>query len=121
MGVYGVGTGGAAALVAAAWRPAIVGTVVTRGGRADLARPILHKVRAPSLLCIGGRDLDLAHQSRDCLRLLPPQSRMLLIPGASTCLDEPGSIATLGRAASTWFFRHLPPAPVFRAKAPEGR
>src|SRR5205085_6535494 len=50
VGYFGASTGGGAALVAAAQRPAAVGAVVSRGGRPDLAGLALPHVRAPTLL-----------------------------------------------------------------------
>src|SRR5581483_6622915 len=56
LGLFGASTGAAAALVAAAARPARVGAVVSRGGRPDLAGEALPRVEAPTLLIVGGRD-----------------------------------------------------------------
>src|SRR5262249_15570326 len=44
LGYFGASTGAAAALVAAAERPEVVGAVVSRGGRPDLAGPALPQV-----------------------------------------------------------------------------
>ncbi|MDP9020403.1 MAG: phosphoribosyltransferase, partial [Actinomycetota bacterium] len=49
LGLFGASTGAAAALVAAAHRPAWVTAVVSRGGRPDLAGPALSSVRASTL------------------------------------------------------------------------
>ncbi|HYZ32091.1 MAG TPA: alpha/beta hydrolase, partial [Crenalkalicoccus sp.] len=54
IGYFGASTGAGAALVAAAERPEVVGAVVSRGGRPDLAGPALARVRAPTLLIVGG-------------------------------------------------------------------
>ena len=56
IGYFGASTGAAAALVAAAERHDVVGAVVSRGGRPDLAGPALMRVRAPTLLIVGGND-----------------------------------------------------------------
>ena len=56
IGYFGSSTGGAAALVAAAELPQNVIAVVSRGGRPDLAGDALIKVRAPTLLIVGGKD-----------------------------------------------------------------
>ena len=56
IGLFGASTGAAGALVAAAERPGEVGAVVSRGGRPDLAEDALPRVRAPTLLIVGGRD-----------------------------------------------------------------
>src|ERR1044071_10445538 len=54
IGYFGSSTGGAAALVAAVDVPQYVGAVVSRGGRPDLAGGALPKVKAPTLLVLGG-------------------------------------------------------------------
>src|SRR5690606_15377944 len=56
VGLFGASTGGGAALVAAARLPGRVGAVVSRGGRPDLAGDALPRVRAPTLLIVGGND-----------------------------------------------------------------
>jgi dienelactone hydrolase len=119
--LLGSGTAAAAALLAAADRKDVVGAVVARGGRPDLAMPVLRRVRCPTLLCAGGRDLDVVRASQQCLPLLPPGSRMLLIPGAGPAFDDPSAIASIARASSIWFHRHLAPAPCLGAFAPEQR
>src|SRR5438067_122885 len=48
VGYFGASTGGGAALVAAAERPELVGAVVSRGGRPDLAGPALGQVQSPT-------------------------------------------------------------------------
>src|SRR5207249_1143197 len=53
VGLFGASTGAAAALVAAATRPDLVRTVVSRGGRPDLAADHLANVRQPTLLIVG--------------------------------------------------------------------
>ena len=53
---FGASTGAAAAIVTAANNQEIVKAIVTRGGRPDLAGGYLNKVRAPTLLIIGGDD-----------------------------------------------------------------
>lgn len=56
IGLFGASTGAAAALIAAAHRPEAVGAVVSRRGRPDLAGDALARVRAPTLLIVGGQD-----------------------------------------------------------------
>jgi putative phosphoribosyl transferase len=51
---FGASTGAAAALIAAADRPDLVRAVVSRGGRPDLAGEALSRVKAPTLLIVGG-------------------------------------------------------------------
>jgi dienelactone hydrolase len=56
VGLFGASTGAAAALATAAARPAQVRTVVSRGGRPDLAREVLPRVCQPVLLIVGEKD-----------------------------------------------------------------
>src|SRR5207248_6389779 len=56
IGYFGASTGAGAALVAAAERPSAIGAVVSRGGRPDLAGSWLGRVKAPTLLIVGGED-----------------------------------------------------------------
>jgi len=56
LGYFGASTGAAAALVAASYDPTIC-AVVSRGGRPDLALQRLSKVRAPTLLIVGGKTM----------------------------------------------------------------
>src|SRR3954462_13045260 len=56
VGLFGAGTGGGAAIVAAAREPGKVGAVVSRGGRPDLAGDALPAALCPTLLIVGGND-----------------------------------------------------------------
>jgi len=56
VGYFGASTGAASALVAAAQYPGIVESIVSRGGRPDLAGEALGRVKAPVLLLVGGAD-----------------------------------------------------------------
>jgi len=56
LGYFGASTGAAAALVASARHPGLVAAIVSRGGRPDLAGPLLREVAAPTLLIVGAAD-----------------------------------------------------------------
>ncbi len=56
IGLFGASTGAAAALVTAAKHPELVKSVVSRGGRPDLAGDSLPNVKAPTMLIVGGHD-----------------------------------------------------------------
>src|SRR5438477_7617722 len=84
LGYFGASTGAAAALVAAARRPGVIGAVVSRGGRPDLAGAELTRVRAPTLLIVGGADGPVIDMNESALRDLGPAVKQLVIvPGAS--------------------------------------
>ncbi|WP_428939128.1 dienelactone hydrolase family protein [Fontivita pretiosa] len=109
VGLFGASTGAAAALVAAAQRADVVGAVVSRGGRPDLAARALPKVRCPTLLIVGGEDdivIDLNHRA---MRLMNCPARLEIIPGAGHLFEEPGALDQVARLARDWFARHLRP------------
>ena len=58
IGYFGASTGAAAALIAATERPNVIGAIVSRGGRPDLATPpeTLTRVYSPALFIVGGND-----------------------------------------------------------------
>jgi dienelactone hydrolase len=107
IGYFGSSTGGAAALVAAVDVPQDVGAVVSRGGRPDLAGEALPKVRAPTLLIVGGEDdvvIELNEQARDRMRC---KVKLEIIPGATHLFEEPGALEKVAQLASEWFALHL--------------
>ena len=111
LGLFGASTGAASALRVAAVLPAEVGAVVSRGGRPDLTgEGLLRKVKAPTLLVVGGRDDEvirlnqLAHAS-----LIACASEMTIVPGATHLFEEPGALDAVAALAAHWFLRHLQP------------
>ncbi len=107
IGYFGASTGAAAALVAAAERPAVVGAVVSRGGRPDLAGPALARVRAPTLLIVGGNDFPVLELNRRALRELRAEAELSIVPGATHLFEEPGALEEVARLSAQWFTRHL--------------
>jgi dienelactone hydrolase len=108
LGAFGSSTGGGAALAAAAERPDRFRAVVSRGGRPDLAGPALARVRAPTLLIVGARDVVVVELNRDALDLLgAKEKRLELVPGATHLFEEPGTLTTVASLAADWFARHL--------------
>jgi dienelactone hydrolase len=115
VGYFGASTGAAAALVAAAERQEVVGAVVSRGGRPDLAGPALPRVRAPTLLIVGGADGPVIDLNREALARLRCPEHLVIIPGATHLFEEPGALEEVARLARGWFERYLaPPEPVAR-------
>jgi len=107
IGYFGASTGAAAALRVAAQRPDHVGTVVSRGGRPDLAGTTLPLVRAPTLLIVGGNDLQVIELNEEALRLLRCEKDLVIVPGASHLFEEPGALDEVAGLARWWFLRHL--------------
>ncbi len=110
IGYFGASTGAAAALWAAAQPSAHVGAIVSRGGRPDLALPVLAQVRAPTLLIVGGRDEEVLRLNQKALGPLGRESRLTVVSGATHLFEEPGTLEEVACLASEWFIRHLAPA-----------
>jgi putative phosphoribosyl transferase len=107
VGYFGASTGAAAALVAAVERAKVVGAVVSRGGRPDLAGSALERVEAPTLLIVGGNDLQVIELNQMAFARLKCEKRLAIVPGATHLFEEPGALDEVARHAAQWFLRHL--------------
>lgn len=107
VGLFGASTGAAAALVAAARRPEGVQAVVSRGGRPDLAGDALGKVRAPTLLIVGGADTEVLALNHEAYGLLHCEKRIEVIPRATHLFEEAGALELVAGLACAWFLEHL--------------
>lgn len=108
IGLFGTRTVAAAALLAAAGAPAQVGAVVSCGGRPDLAGAHLTRVRAPTLLIVGGEDSAVLEFNRLALRAIPCTKKLEVVPGATHLFDQPGTLDVAAGLAGHWFEQHLP-------------
>jgi putative phosphoribosyl transferase len=106
-GIFGASTGAAAALIAAAHRPAIVRAIVSRGGRPDLAEESLDEVAAPALLIVGGRDPVVIELNQQAFARLKGPKALQIVPGATHLFEEPGALDEVSRLARDWFVRHF--------------
>ncbi len=111
IGYFGASTGAAAALIAAAERPGVVRSIVSRGGRPDLAGESLAKVRAPTLFLVGQKDdpvIELNREAFDELRLLgDDEKKLAIVHGATHLFEEPGKLEQVAHHATGWFTRFL--------------
>lgn len=107
VGYFGASTGSAAALIAAARHPERVAAVVSRGGRPDLAKDVLPKVQAATLLIVGGDDEPVLTWNRDAFRELTCTKDIAVISGATHLFEETGSLEQVAEVARNWFVRHL--------------
>jgi putative phosphoribosyl transferase len=103
IGYFGASTGAAAALIAAAKKAPHVYAVVSRGGRPDLAGPYLGKVRAPTLLIIGGNDTVVIGLNKEAAAKLRCDTQIAIIPGATHLFEEPGTLENVAKQACDWF------------------
>ncbi len=111
VGLFGASTGAGAALVAAAARPSTVEAIVSRGGRPDLAGEFLRLVHQPTRLIVGGRDPAVLELNRKAAQMLPGESRLDIVSGATHLFEETGALEQVSRLARDWFLRHLEPLP----------
>jgi putative phosphoribosyl transferase len=107
MGYFGASTGAAAALIAAAERPAIARAVVSRGGRPDLAGAALPRVAAPTLLIVGGSDEPVIALNREAMTQMKTETRIEIVPGATHLFEEHGALEQVMDLATAWFRHHL--------------
>jgi putative phosphoribosyl transferase len=108
IGYFGASTGAAAALIAASDNDAEIGAVVSRGGRPDLAGAALPKVRAPTLLIVGGADDPVIPLNEEAYEKLRGVKRLEIVPGATHLFEEPGTLERVAELASEWFTNYLP-------------
>ena len=108
LGLFGASTGAAAALQLAASRPDEIAAVVSRGGRPDLAGgEALARVRAPTLLIVGGEDHAVIELNRQALRELTCEKELAVVRGATHLFEEPGALTEVARLAARWFKGYL--------------
>jgi putative phosphoribosyl transferase len=107
IGYFGSSTGGGAALVAAAELPNEIGAVVSRGGRPDLAGDALPKVKAPTLLIVGGEDQVVIELNEQARLQMKCECKIEIVPGATHLFEESGALERVAKLAAEWFLRHI--------------
>jgi len=107
VGLFGASTGAAAALVAAAGRPAAVRAVVSRGGRPDLAAAALPAVQAPTLLIVGGFDDTVRDLNAQARAAMTAPVDLVVVAGATHLFAEQGTLEQVADLAGDWFSVHL--------------
>ena len=103
LGYFGASTGAAAAVRAAAEFPKDVKAVVSRGGRPDLSMEYLSKVRASTLLLVGGRDVAVLELNKQAMKNLLSEKKLEIVPGASHLFEEPGKLEEVAKLSIDWF------------------
>jgi pimeloyl-ACP methyl ester carboxylesterase len=107
IGYFGASTGAAAALIGAAEHPDVARAVVSRGGRPDLAKDALRRVRAPTLLIVGGDDEPVIEMNRDAMGQMTGPVKLEIVPGATHLFEEPGTLEKVMDFTANWFARYL--------------
>ena len=105
--LFGASTGAAAALIAAAEVPDHVQLVISRGGRPDLAGDGLPRVQAPTLLIVGGRDLEVLDLNKAAAAQLRGPVEIAVVPGATHLFEERGALDRVVELAVGALRQHL--------------
>ena len=104
IGYFGASTGAAAALQAAA--EIRINAIVSRGGRPDLAKN-LDKVKAPTLLIVGGYDDVVIELNKKAHEKIKAKKKLVIVPEATHLFEEPGKLEEVSRLAKEWFVKYL--------------
>jgi putative phosphoribosyl transferase len=108
VGLFGASTGAASALQVAAMPGMHITAVVSRGGRPDLAgKEVLARVRAPTLLIVGGDDHGVIEVNKTAYGLLHCEKQLSVVPGATHLFEEPGTLEEVAMMAGSWFGSHF--------------
>lgn len=107
IGYFGASTGAASALMAAADLRELIGAVVSRGGRPDLAASCLQDVLSPVLLIVGSLDEPVISLNEDAYKQMPGKKEIVIVAGATHLFEEPGKLEEVARLAGKWFLRFL--------------
>ncbi len=106
---FGASTGAAAALIAAEERPEVVRAVVSRGGRPDLAGTALPRVKAATLLIVGGNDVPVIKMNQEAFAILSAEKKLEIVAGATHLFEEPGALEQVAALARAWLVRYPTP------------
>jgi len=107
LGYFGASTGAASALVAAAYFGDEIKAVVSRGGRPDLGMQDIQKVKAPTLLIVGGYDDLVIQLNQKAFEKLQCERKFEIVPEASHLFEEPGKLEIVARLSADWFSKWL--------------
>lgn len=107
IGFFGASTGAASALFACAVLQNKIKAVVSRGGRPDLALPVLEKINTPVLLIVGAFDDEVIELNKSAYNKLGGVKEIKLIEGATHLFEEPGTLEKAAESAVHWFKLHL--------------
>jgi putative phosphoribosyl transferase len=106
LGIYGFGSGGAAALAVGAGRPKDIAALVVAGLSGEETLHSLSDVMAPALFITAEKDARGMALSRDCLDALTGRKRLEVVGGTSSLATVQDKVS---RLACLWFEQYLTP------------
>lgn len=101
--LFGSSTGAAAALKVASALKKGIASVVSRGGRPDLAIGALRTVTAPTLFIVGGEDFGVIELNQEAFENLICKKKFEIVPHATHLFEEPGCLEQVAKLAGKWF------------------
>lgn len=108
IGYFGANSGTAAALCAASVLDHQIDAIVSRSGRPDLAsKSVLARIKAPTLLIVGGLDTAVIEFNDVACALLHCEKELVLVPGATHLFEEPGALQQAAQLSAQWFQQHF--------------
>lgn len=106
IGYFGASTGAAATLQANA-KMDNISAIVSRGGRPDLAKDYLSKVKAPTLLIVGEYDYQVIELNKFACDKINAVKELAIVPKATHLFEEPGALEKVAELAKEWFVKYL--------------
>jgi len=94
-------------LIAAAKVQRDVKSVVSRGGRPDLAAKFLSEVSCPVLLVTGELDFGVIELNQAAFEQLRCEKEIRVVEGATHLFEEPGTLKTAAQLACNFFIDHF--------------
>ncbi len=81
--------------------------MVAASARTDLAAGHLHNLLTPTLLVAGELDFRALTLNRNAIKRIPGDKQLLVIPGASHALEEPGKLEMAAKDAAAWYAKYM--------------
>ncbi|MFP4430946.1 MAG: dienelactone hydrolase family protein [Spirochaetota bacterium] len=104
--LFGASTGAAAAIQSAARPGSGICSVVSRGGRPDMAGEALGLLKAPCLLIVGENDPAVLDMNREAQARMSCENELRVVKGATHLFQEPGALKTVAQYALDWIAHH---------------
>lgn len=104
--LFGSSTGAPAAIRTAVVSERQVCSIVSRGGRPDLAGEDLERLETPCLLVVGGNDRQVLSLNQDAKEKIKGECELRVVEGASHLFEEPGALDKVAELASEWICAH---------------
>lgn len=107
IGYFGSSTGATSALSAAAQLGKSIKAIVSRGGRPDLAMPVLKDIKIPTLLIVGGNDDMVIELNKKAKAAIGGLCELKIVEGATHLFSEAGKLEIVAKLTADWFDKYL--------------